>query len=441
MPETYSLQQIGQLFLDNSTKLSIEKAYNEVGFFRRAIDIRRSAVANMPFELSNGNTLIANEQNLNQTTLDLVIDLFDKIPQLATDLDLYGAAYAIFLSDSLGLTGKGWVRIHPRRVIPMYGSNGEVAHWQIQTMQRTLNIPVDARYFLHLWQPNYTSYRGPGKSIANAALTSAGVLYYGTQFQSIYFENGALMPTLVSIKGFDKQSPKQKAEIRTIFRQLFSKLKNAHNIHPVDGETTVNTLQSSLRDMAMTELNREQKETVAATLGVPLSLIMSNASNYATATQDDFNFYDKAISPFLKEVLAPQLNDLLFNPLGYSLTYNPTRLDAYQAIELQKSVTLNGMLDRNVIDINEYRQSMGFEPKPMTLLEEPTEDVALDNELKLWRKMAVKRYLEGKPDKALLFSTTVIPDVLVDKIKTALRAVETVDSVKMIFQDARLYNA
>jgi hypothetical protein len=55
--------------------------------------------------------------------------------------------------------------------------------------------------------------------------------------------------------------------------------------------------------------------------------------------------------------------------------------------------------------------------------------------------MAVKRYIEGKPTKALTFTSDVIPEFLSDKIKAALATVDTVDSVKMIFQDARLYNA
>jgi hypothetical protein len=126
------------------------------------------------------------------------------------------------------------------------------------------------------------------------------------------------------------------------------------------------------------------------------------------------------------------------------------------------------MLDRNVISINEYRESMGMPP-----IEEPEEpeepeekenesiqeavklgviaglkpllnpvvDTETTTELKRWQKMAVKRYIEGKPEKALLFTSDIIPDTLGDKIKSALATVDTVDSVKMIFKDARLYNA
>ena len=139
------------------------------------------------------------------------------------------------------------------------------------------------------------------------------------------------------------------------------------------------------------------------------------------------------------------------------------------------------MLDRDVININEYRESMGLDPKEVseeppeeeTLEEEPTLQEQLktmkeavhagippeqaaklvglsitapatpNNELKAelgkWRKMAVKRYVEEHPDKALKFVSEIIPVVLSDKIKAALATVETVDSVNTIFNDAVLY--
>jgi HK97 family phage portal protein len=500
----------------DATTISINDAYNKVGFFRRSIDIRKNGVATMPFDLRRGETEVANEQNIEEVELPLAIDVFDLIPAWATDLDMYSAAYGVFISDDeLGLTGVGWVRIHPSRVTPVYDTRGELAQWRVNTAGGSKLLPIDR--LLYIWQPNQTSDRGPGEPIAHAALTNAGVLKFSGEFQSNFFEQGALNPTLVSIEGFNKMPPSSQKEQRSMFRRLMGGIKRAAQIHPIDGKTTVSTLQQRLKDMAMTEINDEQKEAIAATMGVPMSLLMSNAANYATATQDDFNFYDKAINPLCVYILAKQLNRRLFNPLSFNLSYQATRLDAYQAIELQKSNTLNGMLDRNVISINEYRLSMGMpiieedeeelleeteqpeifgyhieagvvnrneirerlgfdaEPDPGgTLLKDlqaqlqvmqsavaagippeqaaqmvglavqfptPSENNDVNQELKKWAKMAVKRYIEGKPEKALLFTSDIVPETLSDKIKSALATVDTVDSVKTIFQDAKNYHA
>lgn len=468
----FNLQTLGQLYLDQSQTLTISDAYNQVGFFRRAVDIRRNGVANMPFDLLQGETEIVNEQTLEATELPLPIDVFGLIPTWATDLDLYGAAYGILLTDEFALTGEGWVRIHPSRVTPQYNHRDELIHWNVRISGGFRPLPVER--LLYIWQPNQTSDRGHGKPLGEAALTAAGVLNFSGIFQSMFFEKGAITPTIASIEGFNKNSPTQKSDVRARFKRLLGGINKAHEVQVVDGKTTITTLQQNLKDMALAELSKEQKETVSATLGVPLSLIMSNAANYATATQDDFNFYDKAISPQVKDVIAKQLNKKLLNPLGYSLSYQPTRLDAFQAIELQKSETLNGMLDRKVIDLNEYRETMGLPPRDD--LEEPEEETLQDklavmqeavksgfppeqaaklvgltvtgpqvqgtettNELKKWRKMAVKRYLEGNPEKALTFESGIIPEGLSDKIKSALATVTTVDSVKTIFEDARLY--
>jgi HK97 family phage portal protein len=506
---------IGRLALDAASPLPIETAYNDVGFFRRAVDIRRNGVANMPFEFNKGSEEFVNEITIDEKEIPLALDVFGLIPSWATDLDMYGAAYAILLTDELALEGEGWVRIHPSRVAPIYNHRGLVSHWQVSAQNRSLTLPVER--LLYIWQPNQTSDRGNGEPLARAALTAAGVLKHSGVFQSSFFEQGALNPTIVSKEGFGKKSPAARKEEQSLFNRLFSGLNKANKVQLIDGKTTVSTLQQPLKDMALTELSKEQKETISATLGVPLSLIMSNAANYATATQDDFNFYDKAIAPFLREIIADQLNKRLFNPLGYDLTYVPTRLDAYQAIELQKSNTLNGMLDRNVISIGEYRESMGlapieeeieealedtelpeifgyhidagivtrneirerlgYPPEPETnegLLKDlqaqasvmqaltnagipapeaarlvglPAPDVNnkpdndLINDLKRWERKAIKRFLENKHTKALEFESDVIPETLHEKIVSTLATVSSVDSVKTIFKDARMYHA
>lgn len=510
MPVT-GLENLGQLLLENAQTLSVSKAYNEVGFFRRAVDIRRNGVSNMPFALLQNGNEVVNEQAIGDTSLPLPIDVFDLIPTWATDLDLYGAAYGILLTDEFGLTGEGWVRLHPSRVTPVYDGLGVVTNWQINTFTQTRTVLFEKLLFI--WQPNQTSDRGHGEPIARAALTASSILSFAGTFQSMFFEKGALNPTIVSIENFAKQSPTEQNKVRAYFNNLFGGLRKSHSIQTVDGKTTVNSLQQPLKDMALSELSKEQKETIAATLGVPLSLIMSNAANYATATQDDFNFYDKAIVPLVTYTIADQLNRKLFNPLGYSLSYQQSRLDAYQAIELQKSSTLNGMLDRDVINITEYRESMGLasleleeespetgtkglpeifgyhidagvvsknevrarlglEPevdagKPLKDLQAklavmqtavsagippeqaakmvglsvvaPNDVKALEKELKKWERMAAKRYIEGNPEKALTFTSDIIPVVLSDKIKATLATVSTVDSVKTVFNDAVLY--
>jgi HK97 family phage portal protein len=491
MTEKYNLSELGLMFMENGSATTVDIAYNNVGFFRRAVDIRRNGFSNMPFDFLRGSEKVADETDINDNTLDLVIDVFDILPVWATDIDLYGAAYGILLTDEFGLTGDGWVRIHPKRVQPIYGKDGMVQSWQVTAYNRVLTLPFER--LLWLWQPNQTSDRGHGEPLAKAALVAAGILNHAGEFQSAFFEQGALSPTLVSIKDFYKKKPSDQNRIRDFFRRVMGGTNKAHQIHPIDGDTNVNTLQQPLKDMALSEISERQEKTISATLGVPLSLIMSNAANYATATQDDFNFYDKAVSPHAK-MIADQMNVKLFEPLGYRLQYVPKRLDAYQAIELEKSETLNGMLDRNVITINEYREQMNLEPIEVAEPEEEeetqepeieevedenkpdetselksklllvqdaikagippeqaqklvglnlnisnSEQDKINRELKKWRKMAVKRYVEGNPDKALGFTSDIIPETLQDKIKSTLASVVSVDGVETVFTDALSY--
>ena len=50
-------------------------------------------------------------------------------------------------------------------------------------------------------------------------------------------------------------------------------------------------------DLAMPELTESKRQDIATALGVPHSLVASDAANYATAQADRLNLYDFTILP------------------------------------------------------------------------------------------------------------------------------------------------
>jgi phage portal protein BeeE len=143
-----------------------------------------------------------------------------------------------------------------------------------------------------------------------------------------------------------------------------SGIRNAFSVIPLSTKTSAVNLMQPLDKMGMAEMTKTQREAINTALGVPQSLVLSNAANFATATQDVYNFYDTTVVP-LTQILEEQLNERLYIPRGYRLQFRPERLEVYQQIEYTKAEKLNGMLDRNVISIAEYRAAIGYSAKPI----------------------------------------------------------------------------
>jgi hypothetical protein len=285
-------------------------------------------------------------------------------------------------------------------------------------------------------------------------------------FQGKFFEQGALNPTILTINNFQNYAEADQQRLRSLFERMMSGVKNAFRIVPVgEGVQAVNLMQP-LRDMAMSELTVSQREAIATALGVPQSLLFSNATNFATATQDDINFYDKAIVPFIG-MIERQLNDRLFKLSGYRLEFQPERLEVYQQLEATKVDKLSAMLDRNVIDIAEFRELMGLperddltQPEQITVMPIPPQQLQADNqqdnnndneqtddpairaaigELKTWLSVAKKRMKEGNYAKAIEFTCEYIPAGLQGMIREQLSEALDADSIHAIFADAHEY--
>lgn len=450
--KTLSLDRFHE-FLTNSDTLPVERAYRDVAWFRRAVDIRAEAVRSFPFDVKRGDDVIATEDDLDG--LDERLNIAPLLDDLSADLDLYGAAYAVYEDNRFGRNG-AWRRLHPSTMTPdvdvVNGLRGFTR--RINGQQISYDLSENAGTFVYLWIPNRAAEIGPGPGVATAALGAATILDNSTKFKSAFFENGALSPTIVTIAGYDTLGKDEQDRIRGLFRRMMTGVKNAFKVIPVSGETSVASLMQPLSDMELEGLTVQQREDIATAFGVPHSLLFSNAANFATASQDDLNFYDKAIVPQVRLIQA-QLNRQLFLPAGERLVFAPERLEVYQQLEGQKADKYVLLFDRGIITAEQLAEFMGVEYTPDSepdeeleaatdRLADPDEDQtsAAAEALRKWRKVATRRFAEGKPDKALAFDSDCIPPALHDSITRTLGLLVDGDGdVAQVFDDAALWLA
>lgn len=442
--------------------------FEDIPWLHRGVVARCNALSGMPFAIhdedEDGDELEKNEYPFECNFRQLFYALYQ-------DYILLARAYTFIDKNVLGGVptskrpqtsdgSKDYLRrFQPDTIEPQYNELAGLTGYKRTVGSKTIPLPpeVIAAWFV----PPTKTETGYGVSDAMVALKAANVIHDLDQHLENYFENGAVNPTLIMLKqGFTQETDKQR--FRDWLRRKVTGVKNANTVEPLEGEATTLTLGSPVKDLATTELTTTMREEIATALGVPQSVLFSNASNYATAMQDDLHFYDKTIKPDASN-LAEVLNEMVFKPLGYALVFHPERMEMYQRLEAEKSTSLGVLVEKKIMtrmearlatnlpaepatddpQYDEFTEKHEPQPVPPALAEAnqqpPPDDVEDDEyteDMKRWQAKALNRWNENQFAKALEFTSEAIPSTLKASIAGALEGCKSKDDIRAVFADA-----
>ena len=470
--KSIDLDRLGSDYaLGGGLQHEVSYLYDRVAWLRRAVDVRSQAVSSLPHCVYEGEHLLSTEAGVNEEGGYEIIPKFN-IPRFLEDCEadvvLYGAFYFEPLRGSRTGTLKGFKRCHPRSITPNFDPiTGELKNFTRNTGAiQTTYAPNELGY---IWLPNRAGETGAGRSLAFTALQSAKVLWAMDAYNQAYFERGAINPTIVSIPSFDRATDEEQARVKNWFeRMIGGGLRSAFKTLPLASEVTVNQLGSAIGELAVPELTTTQRENIATALGIPQSILFSNATNFATAQADDFHFYDKTIVPEARWLQA-ELKIQLFQKFGlsqYDFRFEPDRHPVYQVVQAERARTISLLVGTDtkavgVISQNEARAMMGYDPieatmyqpepepepqaepqaEPEAVIERDDEDAPVQkylDDLATWQRYATKRIKEGRAVKAMQFNSD-LPKPVHAMIVNALKDCEDVLEVKRIFEDVRGY--
>lgn len=217
-------------------------------------------------------------------------------------------------------------------ITPTIGEDG------VQGFIRSINgrrEMLQTEQVLYFWYPDDSVEIGePHDWPALAALCAAGVLYSVSNFAGSFFDKGAIKVTLLTTKGNVVEAERSRLKAwwdRIRGKAWAAEIVNADAVEPV-------IIGEGLESLSNTELTKEQREDVATALGVPHSMLFSNAATYATSVQDKQNFYEDTIIPEAN-FIAGAFNEQLLEPLGYRIMFDPQELAIFQEDEEQRSTS------------------------------------------------------------------------------------------------------
>ena len=353
------------VFTGDGEAVDAETAYERVAVVRTAVTLRANALASLPWEITTRRgTLVAFDAER----------LAALIRGIEIDLCLYGAAY--LLRDPAAPLGLR--RLHPRTISPITDAKRGLVGFTRRVNNTEVRLESETE-LLHIWEPSVRSEVEPGVGLVTTALTQARALLAAERYQTAYFERGAVRPTVWMFA--QRPTDAERSRFEQWLRQLVSGIRNAFRHLALSSEIKTVTLGDTLSDAVQPELLQRAAELMLTAFQVPMSVVFSNASNYATAQRDYQTFILLTILPRTREIAA--MLQPHFTAYNQVLRCSEARIDAVQNSELEKAEAIQRLTGQPVLTLNEARARLD--------LPQFVEDAADQELLRLRNRLAIAR--------------------------------------------------
>lgn len=344
-------------------------AVQVVPILYRALEMRGNAIASLPWALYRGD----GDEDVKETAeyQSLVGGMRRRLKLTSASLDVYGACYWIKETNRFGrnLTPR-WLMPTtmtavteanaPERVRAEFDAkDGLYGFMRRDGAGRDLFLSWEE--VVYFWELTLTSELGHGQGCVRAALAAAGALNHIDKFVEAYFKRGVIKATVFQVEGNADKGDMQRLE--NVLRSMLGGIKKAFSLLVLRSNFKPIVIGDSAKDTAAPELTEQKREDIAMAMGVPFSLLYSQAANYATSQTDYLTFYTQTVVP-QAEMIEEALNEQLFGALGLRFAFQPEKLEVFQAAELTKAGAVMTVVGTPVLTVDEGRAMLDYEPLP-----------------------------------------------------------------------------
>lgn len=348
----------------DSGAIDVATAYREVAWFKRCVDIRARAVATLPFSIYRGDDAVWSDSTDRPDELAW-LSLSALAFRATQSLILAGAAYAYI--ESVGRRIVSLVCFDPYTMQAMFDSGGHVVGFK-RTVNNAPPVPVPIDDVWHVFAADALTEVGPGAPDAVAAASHARVLRELAGYTADQLGDGLVKRTVFTSAG-PRPPEEARREVESFLTRLLYGRQQSQRARVIGGDVKPTTIGSDLTDLAAREIAEEHQHAIATGLGVPHSLIASNAANYATAQQDAVNFVTGVVASDAA-LIADAVNRQLLSRYDLTLRYEPERVEALQVAEQQKATSSVALVTAGILTVDEARAALGY--APLDELEAPT---------------------------------------------------------------------
>jgi HK97 family phage portal protein len=424
---------------DDTNTISPIQAFHTVPVLHRAVTIRAKAVASMPYIMMRNQEDITAQEDV----VKFLRMMRPLMHQVELHLCLYGRAYLLIERNRFGLNGRLRCAL-PTTIEPEYNQNQGLTGFVRRIGNKTIKLGLNE--VIYIWMPSVEYESGYGQGDAQVAMRSASTLYFLDQFLENFWRRGAIKATLLSVAGPAQQAEMEKLE--NWWKRFVSGVRNAWNTVAIRADVKPIIIGDTLKDTVNPDLTEQARTDTLTALGVPHSLVLSNAATYATAKVDTLSFYENTIVPQCR-LICDAINEQLLEKAGLHIEPRPDKLETYQRDELEKAQGIMTLVGSPVLTVDEARDMMGYAPMQyapndvadkFTQEEMVVDDTAIDmpkrfnyDDLQRWKQKSIKSIKRGKnADVSFVSDQIEIADQLV--LRDALKSIHDVEVVHHVFE-------
>lgn len=425
---------------DGGGETSIRQAHKVVPWLFRGTDIRKNAVANVPFKIYNQRGDEVDSSQNYQNVVGFLENPFRLLREIEGSLTLTGRAYLWNSHNQVKVLDLRY--LVPTTVKPIITEAQGLIGWERNTGSGWRPVPLED--IVYFWSDDTFVEVGPPEAAPGvAALLASGLLISIDEHATKFTQRGMIKATLIKVpRGTDKD---ERSRIRKWFQKRILGLENVGAVETMEADTVeAHTIGEGLAELAEVELTTEKRRDISTALGVPMTRLFSGEAGGlgggGVVTQDDKNFYTDTVVPET-DFIATELNRQVMNPMGYSLRFHPETMDVFQEDEAQRAGAVKTYVDTGyplsvASQILGVELPEGMEYSDLDVMEETASETingkAAKNDEKRWRSVALRRLKAGESP-AYNFESEYIDNQRHTQILTALRTATTQEEVKAAF--------
>lgn len=317
--------------------------YSEVAALFRAINARADAAASVPFRIENRRGRAVETSDNWQGGNGWLPNPRLFIRQAFMSMDFTNSVYAARLTNRYKIP-KGLQYFVPTSVTPKFDKEtGELLSFERKAGKVEKTFAPNELFYVW-FQDAFTEVGASPNTPVKAAMAAADVLYNLDEFVESFFAGGAIDPVIAAVPR--ATLPEERDRVESWLNRTLTGIKNIGKIRLMSSDDVKLTqpLRNGLDSLKKTDLTKDKREDIGLALGIPMTFMLSDQANYATATQNEKTLIRWGVQPRLEQ-LYDALDAQLYQPMGVRLRPDFDSLEMFQEEEVSKMQAANTLLD------------------------------------------------------------------------------------------------
>lgn len=436
-----------------------EELYSRVAAVYRVANLSADAIANVPFAVYKGKTEFDTSDDW-QNKIGFLKNPRELMRLWRLSLFMTNSAYG-FMEGNRAVRNMRYVKANS--ITPVTDKWEGLTGFKRQLGTETTEYNLNDNRIFWMWRLDHTTELLPSKnSEFRALMAAAGVLYYADYYVQNFFQRGGIRPALLQVAGVPTREEREKIE--TVWDKIIHGWSKYLGKVISANEMDVKVIGDGIDNVANGQIHSEKLADVAMAAGMPLSIILANSANYATAQTEYIVWFRDSVIPWVN-FMEDSLNEKLFKPLGYRFEFRPEMSDkgqeeerqragAYRAyvasgmkpsiaaqvvgIDLPPDIEYADLDDAFVLPtqqpVNETEIPIEKEEEPEAEMEKSVTLLTIDQlrELEHWQDLAFRKLKQGKSLSFPWVSKT-LPEEVASVIRERLPACKTLAEIERAF--------